>query len=113
MNLFSVAYAADQATQQPGGDWLSMIIIVFVFIAIMYFVSIKPSKKAQKEKEELLSKILVGDEIILRSGICGKVVEYKAESEYAVISLSENVNVTVAKVYIMNVIPKGTIGSMK
>jgi preprotein translocase subunit YajC len=113
MDFFSVAYAADGAAQQPQGDWSMLIIMVVIFIAMMYFVTIKPNRKAMKQKEELLSKITVGDEIMLRSGMCGIVKEYKPDSDYVVINISNDVPVTFAKDAIVHILPKGTIGGLK
>lgn len=113
MDLFAVANAAETAAPQPTDGLGSMIVLIVVFIVIMYVVTILPNKKAMKEKQNLLSKIQVGDEVQIRSGICGKLIEYKAESEFAVIEISKNVPVTINKDYIVNVLPKGTISSLK
>ena len=115
MDLFAVANAAETtaAAGNPEGGFGSMIILIVVFIVLMYVVTILPNKKAMKEKQNLLSKIAVGDEVQIRSGICGKLIEYKQDSEYAVIEISKGVPVTISKDYIMNVLPKGTIGSLK
>ena len=115
MNLFPVANAADQAgaAQPQGADWSMLVIMVVVFLAMMYFVSIKPGRKAQKQKEEMLSKIGVGDEVMLRSGMCGRVREFKADSDYAVIDISSGVSVTFAKDVIVHILPKGTISAIK
>lgn len=117
MDIISVAYAAGEGTgapaaAQPEGSWISMIVIIGVFLVMMYFMSIKPQQKQRKEKEQLLSVIKPGDEIMLTSGICGKVVSFKEDSDYAVIELSRGVNVTVAKVRIAHILPKGTIESL-
>ena len=110
MNLFPVANAAEQAGGQPqGADWSMLVIMVVVFLAMMYFVSIKPGRKAQKQKEEMLSKISVGDEVMLRSGMCGIVREFKNDSDYAVIDISTGVSVTFAKDAIVHILPKGTV----
>ncbi|MBQ8976382.1 MAG: preprotein translocase subunit YajC [Succinivibrionaceae bacterium] len=114
MDLFAVANAAETAAPaQEAAGFGSMIILVVVFIAVMYFVTVLPNKKAMKEKQNLLSQIAVGDEVQIRSGICGKLIEYKQDSEFAVIEISKGVPVTINKDYIMNVLPKGTISSLK
>ena len=114
MDLFAVANAAETAAPaQEAAGFGSMIILVVVFIAVMYFVTVLPNKKAMKEKQNLLSQIAVGDEVQIRSGICGKLLEYKQDSEFAVIEISKGVPVTINKDYIMNVLPKGTISSLK
>ncbi len=115
MDLFSVAYAAEGAAPQQAGqaDWSFLIIMVVIMVVMMYFLSIKPNKKAMKEKQELLSKIAVGDEVMVRSGMCGFVKEYKADSDYVVVEISKNVPVTFAKDAIVHILPKGTISALK
>ena len=102
MDLFAVANAAETAAPaQEAAGFGSMIILVVVFIAVMYFVTVLPNKKAMKEKQNLLSQIAVGDEVQIRSGICGKLLEYKQDSEFAVIEISKGVPVTINKDYII------------
>lgn len=115
MDLFAVANAAETTAAQGSqeGSFVTMLIMIVVFIAVMYFVTILPNKKAMKEKQNLLSKIEAGDEVQLRSGICGKLVEYKKDSEYAIIEISKNVNITIGKDFIIGVLPKGTVSSIK
>ena len=56
------------------------LVIMLAFIAIMYFVLIKPQKKKDRETQEMRDSIRVGDEIVTIGGICGKVVKTKDES---------------------------------
>ena len=55
-------------------------VIMIAFIAIMYFVLIKPQKKKDRETQEMRDSIRVGDEIVTIGGICGRVVKTKDES---------------------------------
>ena len=56
------------------------LIMLVVFIAIMYFLLIRPQKKKEKEVEAMRNSIQVGDEIVTIGGICGKVVKTKEDS---------------------------------
>ncbi len=61
----------------------SMIIqVLFLvgFIALIYFLMIKPQKKKEKEITEMRNSLTVGDEIITIGGIYGKVVKTKEDS---------------------------------
>jgi len=75
------AEAADPAdsagSQAPG--WLSMVPMVFIFVA-MYLVLIRPQQKRQKEHRELVSRLKAGDRIVTNGGIYGTIVGVKETS---------------------------------
>ena len=63
-----------------GGGGMSMIIMLVAFIAIMYFLMIRPQKKKEKLKQEMLSQLIKGDKILTIGGIHGKIIEIKGEN---------------------------------
>lgn len=60
-------------TQSP---W-TMILMMGGLFVLMYFMTIRPQKKRQKEEQEMRNAVEVGDEITTIGGICGKVVTVK------------------------------------
>ena len=56
------------------------LIVLVAFIAIMYFLLIRPQKKKEKTIQNTRNNLQVGDEIITIGGICGKIVKTKDES---------------------------------
>ncbi len=70
MNLFVL----DAAPAGAGGSLWSMLAIYAVFIAILYFVLIRPQRKQQKETEKMQSSLKTGDWVLLNNGMYGKVV---------------------------------------
>ncbi len=56
------------------------LIVLVAFIAIMYFLLIRPQKKKEKTIQNMRNNLQVGDEIITIGGICGKIVKTKDES---------------------------------
>lgn len=56
------------------------LLLIVVVIAVMYFVSIRPQKKQEKEAAEMRNNLQVGDEITTIGGIVGKVVSIKEET---------------------------------
>lgn len=53
------------------------IILIFV---VMYFFMIKPQQKRQKQEKEFEQNLKVGDRIITKSGIHGKIAELTEDS---------------------------------
>lgn len=56
------------------GGMLGMLGIYAVFIAILYFVMIRPQRKRQKQTEAMQKSVKIGDWILLNSGMYGKVI---------------------------------------
>ena len=61
-------------------SFMMQVIILVAFIALMYFLLIRPQKKKEKEVKEMRDAIKVGDEVITIGGICGKIVKTKDDS---------------------------------
>ncbi|MGI6210994.1 MAG: preprotein translocase subunit YajC [Anaerovoracaceae bacterium] len=66
-------------SQQSSSGAFSMIMLV-AFIALMYFLLIRPQKKREKEAKTMRDSLKVGDEIITIGGIVGKIVKTKENS---------------------------------
>ena len=68
-------------TQQasPMGN-TGMIFMLIGMFALMYFMTIRPQKKRQKEEQEMRNAVEVGDEITTIGGICGRVVSVKDDT---------------------------------
>ena len=68
---------ATAAGTTPGGSPYTMLIMMVGVFALMYFMTIRPQKKRQKEEQEMRNAVDIGDEITTIGGICGKVVSVK------------------------------------
>lgn len=56
------------------------ILMIVGMIAVFYFVGIRPQKKQEKEKNNMMNALAVGDEITTIGGIIGKIVSIKEET---------------------------------
>jgi len=50
------------------------------FIAIFYFILLRPQSVQQKKRKELLESLKVGDKVLLNSGIYGEITEVRKSS---------------------------------
>ena len=66
-------------TTTQGGSSLTMLLPMVAIFALMYFFTIRPQKKRQKEEQEMRNAVEVGDEITTIGGICGKIVIVKEQ----------------------------------
>ncbi len=102
--LIQTAYAQGA---QPQGSGTSFIIMMALMFAAFYFLLIRPQQKKQKQHQELVSGLQVGDEVLTAGGILGKISG--VSEHYAVISISDNTEIKIQKQSISAVVPKGTI----
>ena len=100
--LIQNAYA--QGATQGGG--FSPILIMVAFIALMYFMMIRPQQKRQKEHTALVSALSVGDEILTSGGILGIVTGIS--DHYAIVKIADNTEIKIQKSSVASVVPKDT-----
>lgn len=98
--------------QQQLPWWLPDPIIVFFigFLALMYFMTIRPQQKRMKALQEMMDGLEKGDEVVAAGGIIGRIKEIKGP--YVSIEVSENITFKLQKTAIANTLPKGTIASI-
>ena len=85
MNFFELtAYAAPAAQAQPqsAGSMISAFLPFVIILGVMYFLMIRPQKKKEKLKQEMLSQLIVGDKILTIGGITGVIVEVSEDGRY-------------------------------
>jgi len=76
----------------------------------MYILIIRPQRKRQKEHQQLVTGLAKGDEVVMTSGILGKII--KLEGDYIEVEVSDNVNLKFQKSSVHAVLPKGTVKSI-
>lgn len=96
--------------QQGGG--MEMIFILVIFGLIFYFMIYRPQAKRQKEQRALLAGLEKGNEVLTSGGLVGKITKVNAESEYIVIALNDNNEITISRNFVVAVLPKGTLKSI-
>ena len=64
-----------------------LLLLVVMFVA-MYFLTIRPQKKSDKEANDMRNNLQIGDEITTIGGIIGRIVSIKEET--CVIETSKN-----------------------
>ncbi|MBQ9978888.1 MAG: preprotein translocase subunit YajC [Clostridia bacterium] len=70
-------------TTGGGADLLTslfpILMLVVMFVA-MYFLTIRPQKKAEKEANDMRNNLQIGDEVTTIGGIIGRIVSIKDET---------------------------------
>ena len=103
---FFISNAYAQGAQQAQGGGMSFLIMMGLMFAAFYFLLIRPQQKKQKQHQELVSGLQVGDEVLTAGGILGVITG--VSEHYAVIKVSDSTEIKVQKQSISLVVPKGT-----
>ncbi|WP_460497261.1 preprotein translocase subunit YajC [Glycomyces tarimensis] len=82
---------------------LSFLIIIAGFIALMYFVMIRPQKKRQREQQEMQTKVDAGARVMTIGGLYGTVVD--SDEETVTLEASDDVFLVFARQAIAKVLP--------
>ncbi len=84
------------------GQYGGTIIYILIFIAIFYFLLIRPQSKAKKERNDMMSNLSVNDRIYTQGGILGTVTMIKEDSIW--IRVADKVEIQVLKSAIAGVV---------
>ena len=98
------AWAQTAAQQGSSG---SFIVMMVVFIAIFYFMLIRPQTKQAKEHKSMLESLSKGDEIVTNGGMLGRI--NKIGDNFIAIEIAQNLEVKIQKQAVSTVLPKGTM----
>ncbi len=95
MVLLAGCTTTGTATESGGaGSYLPIIIFIALMIAMMYFMTIRPQQKKQKEMQKLLESLRKGDSVITASGIYGKIERIGKESIVLEVESGATIRVT-------------------
>ena len=85
---------------------MSFLPLILIFV-VFYFVLIRPQTKKQKEHQEMVNALEVGNEVVTAGGILGKIQEMN--ENYVQLEISENVTIKIQRQTVSSLLPKGTI----
>jgi preprotein translocase subunit YajC len=103
------AMAQTQSAPSEANPMITLLMFGGLFL-FMYLFIIRPQRKRQKEHTELVGGLNKGDEVVLSSGMLGKIV--KVDENYIVLETGNNIELKFQKVAVHAVLPKGTIKSI-
>ena len=106
-SLIPAAWA--QAGAAPGGSPLAFPLMMVAFVAIFYFLLLRPQQKKAKEHQALISKLATGDEVVTTGGILGRVTE--VGDTFVSLEIADGVRIKVQKTQVTQLMPKGTLKS--
>lgn len=107
LDLIPAAHAQTAAAPAAGGSPWFTFVLFGGFALFLYFMIIRPQRKQQKEQQNMLEALAVGDEIITSGGVLGRITKIK--DKYLILKVSDSVELTLDKTWVHSVLPKGTL----
>lgn len=107
--FFTEAYAQAAGATATGSSPIDMLLSIAPFLLIfvvMYFLIIRPQRAQMKRRDEMISNVRRGDQVVLGGGIIGKVSKIVDEKEVEV-EIADGVKVRVVRAQITDVRVKG------
>ena len=88
-----------------GGSSGMLIIYVVAFIAIFYFMAIRPQQRQRRAHQALLSALKKGDRVVTAAGIYGTVK--RVEESIVVVEIAKGVTVKISRRAVAEIIKDG------
>jgi len=78
--LAQTAQSSGGAEGGSGGGIQPFFILIIAMFAIMYFLTIRPNQKREKERQEMLAALSKGDRVITSGGVFGTIIGLNEKS---------------------------------
>lgn len=102
MNLLPLTIAEAAPVASAGQSSMFMPMMMVILFAVMYFMMIRPQKRKEKERKEMIAAVKSGNRVLLTSGIIGEVINVKENT--LIIRIAENTKVECVRAAISQVL---------
>ncbi len=92
MNLVLLNLAFLAQDSDPKSALGTFILLPILFI-VMYFLVIRPQKKDEQNRKKMITELQKGDQVLMNSGIYGKIVEFKDNNEVVVLNVGKETTI--------------------
>lgn len=106
MENLNTLFLANANNGAAGNNWM-MIILFIILIGFTYFGMIRPQKKQQQQRLQMMDKLKKGDEVVLVDGLHAKID--KINSDKTVVVDADGIYLTFERMAIRRVIPATTV----
>ncbi|MBI3422588.1 MAG: preprotein translocase subunit YajC [Acidobacteria bacterium] len=77
-------------TQGGAGSFLFSLLPMALIFVLFYFLILGPQRKRQKQMQELLDGLKVGDQVVLNGGLTGVVTQFLEDKRYVQLRICES-----------------------
>lgn len=107
MSFFIPAAVAQETAPSSQGNPMITLLMFAGLFAFMWFFIIRPQRKRQKEHQQLVSSLKKGDEVVMTSGMLGRID--KVDDDYIVLEVADKLSLRFQRVAVHAILPKGTM----
>lgn len=104
LHVLAMAPANSGSGQSP--NQLLSLLPIFLMIAVMYFLIMRPNAKKQKEHKSMLETLEKGDKVMTTGGIVGIIAGIKEKENTLLVKVSDQVKLEIARSAIAQVLKK-------
>jgi len=94
----------ENAQQAPGfGSMLPMLLVMF---AIIYFLLIRPQSKERKKQQAMIDSLKKNDQVLTQAGIIGTIAAIEQEEGLISLKIADNVRIKITRASVARKISK-------
>ena len=105
--FISSAYAQSAGAPADLASSVPNILLFGVMLVVLYFVTIRPQMKKQKEHKAMVEALAKGDEVVTAGGLVGKIS--KLGDNFLGVEFANGVEIQMQRSAVVQVLPKGTL----
>ena len=104
MHSFLFALQGDGASPSPASGIIDMVVMFGGIFVIMYFLVLRPQRRQERARQDMLSQIGKNDKIVTSGGIHGVVMSVRDDDVTIRVDEEKNVRIRVSRSAVANVI---------
>jgi len=90
--------AEGEAAPQAGGNPMMQMVLMFAPLLILaYFIMIRPARKQEQLRQQMITNMKKNDKVLTSSGIYGNVISVSDKEDEVVIRVDDNARLRVIK----------------
>lgn len=95
--LLLILFVAQACTTggEDGGSGFGGFLPLIIIMALLWLVLLRPQQRRAKNRREMLSKLEVGDEVVMSSGVYGRIASFDEQTVF--VDIADNVRVKVTR----------------
>lgn len=93
--LLLILFVAQACTTGEGGGGFGGFLPLIIIMALLWLVLLRPQQRRAKNRREMLSKLEVGDEVVMSSGVYGRIASFDEQTVF--VDIADNVRVKVTR----------------
>ena len=96
--------AQEQGKQQPGSPFAQILIPLIPIGVLWYFLLIRPQRKEQRKRDDLVKALKKNDRVVTVGGILGTVANVSQEGKEVTLKVDDNTRIRLLRTSIQSVI---------